>query len=109
MTRNSLRRLGALVLSLALTLSLAPPAWAAGPSIEINPTTLTLAPGGTSANVTATLKDGGGPAGINEQTAALPSEVLIQPPPLGRREARRVPIRLPLRRPGLMMRAILRR
>ncbi len=59
MKRNSLRRLGALVLSLALTLSLAPPAWAAGPSIEINPTTLTLAPGGTSANVTATLKDGG--------------------------------------------------
>ena len=59
MKRNSLRRLGALVLSLALTLSLAPPAWAAGPSIEINPTTLTLAPGETSANVTATLKDGG--------------------------------------------------
>jgi len=65
MKRNSLRRLGALVLSLALTLSLAPPAWAADPSIEINPTTLTLAPGGTSANVTATLKDGGSPAGIN--------------------------------------------
>ena len=62
MKRNSLRRLGALVLSLALTLSLAPPAWAADPSIEINPTTLTLAPGGTSANVTATLKDGGSPA-----------------------------------------------
>ena len=32
MKRNSLRRLGALVLSLALTLSLAPPAWAADPA-----------------------------------------------------------------------------
>ena len=32
MKRNSLRRLGALVLSLALTLSLAPPAWAADPT-----------------------------------------------------------------------------
>ena len=62
MKRNSLRRLGALVLSLALTLSLAPPVWAVDPSIEINPATLTLAPGETSANVTATLKDGGSPA-----------------------------------------------
>lgn len=32
MKRNSLRRLGALVLSLALTLSLAPPVWAADPT-----------------------------------------------------------------------------
>lgn len=32
MKRNSLRRLGALVLSLALTLSLAPPAWAVDPT-----------------------------------------------------------------------------
>ena len=36
MKRNSLRRLGALVLSLALTLSLAPPAWAAAGDLTIS-------------------------------------------------------------------------
>ncbi len=56
MKRNSLRRLGALVLSLALTLSLAPPAWAANSAtVTIDKSTLSLETGATSEELTATV------------------------------------------------------
>lgn len=56
MKRNSLRRLWALVLALSLTLSLAPPAWAAGSAtVTIGKKTLSLETGATSEKLTATV------------------------------------------------------
>lgn len=59
MKRNSLRRLGALVLALALTLSLAPPAWAApgDPFTATISASSTTAKVGDSIELTATLEN----------------------------------------------------
>lgn len=60
MKRNSLRRLGALVLSLALTLSLAPPVWAAAGDLTISgPTELEI---GKSIELSAAWSTGNKPA-----------------------------------------------
>lgn len=57
MKRNSLRRLGALVLALALTLSLVPTGWAANPA-DLSITGLTEVEKGKSIDLTAKWKDG---------------------------------------------------
>lgn len=63
MKRNSLRRLWALVLAMALTLSLAPPAWATAGDLTINgPTELTY---GQSIDLEAAWKAGTEPAGTS--------------------------------------------
>lgn len=54
MKRNSLRRLGALVLALALALSLAPPAWAAAPG-DSAPFTATISASPATAKVGETI------------------------------------------------------
>lgn len=62
MKHNSLRRLGALVLALALTLSLVPPAWAADPTrLTLNKTQLTVDIG-ASETLTATVEPQGASA-----------------------------------------------
>lgn len=58
MKRNSLRRLGALVLSLALTLSLAPPAWAAAGDLTISGPSPAEVEKGQSIELTATWANG---------------------------------------------------
>lgn len=60
MKRNFLRRVGALVLALALTMSLALPAWADDPAdpvvtVTIDQASLTLTAGGAAAELTATV------------------------------------------------------
>ena len=73
MKRNSLRRLGALVLSLALTLSLAPPAWAVDPA-DLSITGPNEVEKGKSIELNATWKQGVvEPTGVSYQWSLPPT------------------------------------
>ncbi len=73
MKRNSLRRLGALVLSLALTLSLAPPVWAVDPA-DLSITGPNEVEKGKSIELNATWKQGVvEPTGVSYQWSLPPT------------------------------------